>query len=109
MEQVSEVELAQLYFSHSRIRPRFSGSAHTLRATLSLLESGGLTTLPPITVVVLPSGRLVSLNNRRLWVWKELQREQPERCRVFARVRDATAAETKRLRGDLCLRARMAP
>jgi hypothetical protein len=51
----------------------------------------------------------VSLNNRRLWVWKELQREQPERCRVFARVRDATAAETKRLRGDLCLRARMAP
>lgn len=108
--QNTDVPIAGIYFSHSRIRPRFSGNGRSLSATLADLATGACapSSLPRVTIVALSSGRLVSLSNRRLHVFKELLRAHPARLpggTVRALLRPATAQEEKRLGGPLSLRA----
>ena len=70
-----------VYFTHSRVRPLFSGCGRRLEETLELLVTGQmeLDALPTITVLRGAGGDdnqgiLFSLNNRRLWVLKELRK-----------------------------------
>ncbi len=66
-------------FTHARIRPRFTGCNRLVLDTLDELLSGRtpVSALPLIAVVSgAPDGRgppYFSLNNRRLWVLKELR------------------------------------
>ena len=71
-----EVDPSDVRFTHARVRPFFSGCGRRLKATLEDLKSGRmeLDDLPTITVLRGADGSLFSLNNRRLWVLKELRR-----------------------------------
>ena len=62
-------------FAHSRIRPFFTGCGRRVEDTLNDIKQGNLKVddLPLITVVRGGDGTLVSLNNRRLYVLKELR------------------------------------
>lgn len=107
---LTDVSISGVYFSHARIRSRFSGTGHTVRGTLAALAAGvcAPSSLPRPTIISLSSGRLVSLSNRRLYVFKELLRTHPARLpggTVRAFLRPATAREEKRLGGTLSLQA----
>ena len=72
-----EVNVSELYFTHSRVRPFFSGCGRKLVDTLESIYSGEmqLDALPVITILNNTSSDgsyFFSLNNRRLWVLKEL-------------------------------------
>ena len=77
-EREIEAEVQSILFTHSRVSRWFSGCGMRLEDTLALILDGKLdaTQLPMITVLGSPDapGVLFSLNNRRLWVFKELQR-----------------------------------
>ena len=64
-----------IYFSHSRLDTKFSGCGKDIATTLAEVLSGQtrLEAIPVITVLEV-EGRHVSLNNRRLYLFKELQR-----------------------------------
>ena len=58
-------------FTHSRIRPTFSGCGRTIEQTMNEIRAGAITPadLPRITVIPLEDGEsYCSLNNRRLYV-----------------------------------------
>eukprot|EP00036_Acanthoecidae_sp_10tr_P005194 CAMPEP_0182945618 /NCGR_PEP_ID=MMETSP0105_2-20130417/55785_1 /TAXON_ID=81532 ORGANISM="Acanthoeca-like sp., Strain 10tr" /NCGR_SAMPLE_ID=MMETSP0105_2 /ASSEMBLY_ACC=CAM_ASM_000205 /LENGTH=93 /DNA_ID=CAMNT_0025085659 /DNA_START=15 /DNA_END=293 /DNA_ORIENTATION=+ len=62
---------AKIRFTHSRIRPRFSGCNKTIEQTKEEIRTGVITPadLPHITVMPLEDGETYcSLNNRRLYV-----------------------------------------
>lgn len=95
-------------FAHSRVRPFFSGCGRRLDATLTSLASGELplASLPPIAVLSLPGGLLVSLNNRRLYVLQELARTAPTRLLpgglVAVRLRAGTSADAVKYTVERC-------
>lgn len=65
---------SEIYFSHSRICPYFSGrSSQSLKKTLQEIcdEKLNIEDLPLIEILQLDNGEYISLNNRRLWVLKE--------------------------------------
>ena len=70
------IDVSEVRFTHSRIRPQFS-CGRKVMDTLSDLETGKITIkdLPPITLISSASGGApyFSLNNRRLFVLKELR------------------------------------
>ena len=112
----AEVDVAELRFTHARVRPFFSGCGRRLEATLSAILSGELTLDAVPIITVLPNTAAdgtqyyFSLNNRRLWVYKQLhdsgyfdngkklrvrikeplprekERYTPERCSMTARI-----------------------
>ena len=62
-----------IYFTHSRIRNRFTGCNKTLEETLEEIRTNKITVhdLPKITVYYdKVNGTYFSQNNRRLWVFK---------------------------------------
>ena len=71
-----EIDPLSVYFTHSRVRPQFSGCGRKLQDTLDDLLTGRmeLETLPFITILGGGDGHYFSLNNRRLWVLKELRK-----------------------------------
>jgi hypothetical protein len=76
------VDPARVRFAHSRVRPVFSGCGRRLEETLQLLRDKRLAPeqLPTITVIEGPRGAdgepwFFSLNNRRLWVFKQAHKE----------------------------------
>ena len=117
------IDPQHIRFTHSRIRPRFSGCGRTLQSTLDAIVSGQLKPedLPTISVVELPAEndpppkfggskprrkksapataaalpQYFSLNNRRLWVFKSA-RAQGILETIPARLE--TPTECKRLR-----------
>ena len=89
-----------VYFTFSRIRPQFS-CGRAVADTLAAASSGELKVedLPPIGVLVDADGNHFSLNNRRLFVFKQLARDGRlvrTGGKVPARVRPVP--DTKRMR-----------
>lgn len=105
---LSLVNPLDVRFAHSRVRPFFSGCGRRLDVTLSSLVRGELplASLPPIAVLSLPGGLLVSLNNRRLYVLQELARTAPARLLpgglVAVRLRAGTSADAARYTAERC-------
>ena len=64
----------QIYFTHSKIRQRFSGCGKMLQETLNELVMGvvNINDIPKIRVYS-DGNNYYSMNNRRLWVFKQLE------------------------------------
>jgi hypothetical protein len=92
------IDPAKVRFTHSRIRPFFSGCGRRVEDTLADILEGRIRfeDLPFITVVAMDGDDVYfSLNNRRLWVIKQLK------ARGFLEtvpVRIKPAAESRKLR-----------
>lgn len=74
---LTQVNPSDVYFTFSRLRPKFS-CGRRVQDTLDAILNSTLRAedLPPINVLVDPAtGHLFSLNNRRLYVFKALQAE----------------------------------
>ena len=68
-----EIDPTIIYFTHSRIRNRFSGCNKTLNETLDEIKNNKISVhdLPRITVYYDNKNDVYfSQNNRRLWVYK---------------------------------------
>ena len=111
-EGYMEVDPAEVYFTHSRVRPFFSGCGRRLEETLALLVEGrmDIEALPQITVLrgaggAAGGGRpiIFSLNNRRLWVLKELRAAGKLQNNVVrVRAKDALPRERDRYTASKC-------
>lgn len=92
------IDPATVRFTHSRIRPFFSGCGRRVEDTLADILEGRMRfeDLPFITVVAMDGSEVFfSLNNRRLWVIKQLK------ARGFldtVPVRIKPAAESRKLK-----------
>ena len=66
---------SSIYFTHSKIRKQFTGCGKTLQTTLSELINGNthISKIPNIKVYYDSKGNYYSMNNRRLWVFKEME------------------------------------
>ena len=73
-----------IYFSHSRLDTKFSGCGKDIATTLAEILAGHtpVQAIPLITVLEV-EGRHISLNNRRLYLFKELLRLGRLRCRQW--------------------------
>lgn len=73
---VVQLDPSLIYFTFSRIRPLFS-CGRTLHSTLEQIMNGTLTPqdLPLLCVFTDGAGRYYSQNNRRLYIYKQLQEE----------------------------------
>lgn len=69
------IDPAVVYFTHSKIRPAFSGCGRRIQDTVDEILTGIKTVseLPFITVLTSGDGHYYSLNNRRLYVLKHLR------------------------------------
>ena len=73
--------LHKIRYQHSRIRPYFSGCGRSVMDTMEEIRQGKLepNALPPIQVLIGPTDDLgpwyFSLNNRRLWIFKQCYNE----------------------------------
>jgi len=69
------IDVARCRFQHSKIRPIFSGCSRNVRDVLEDIKSGrtDLEELPSILVLIGDDGWYYSLNNRRLWILKQLR------------------------------------
>ena len=97
-EPIIEVDPRNVRFTHSKIRPQFSGCGKLLEETLAEIVSGKLRPedLPMITVHLLEDGQTYcSLNNRRLWIFKQC-REMPDLKFVSIKVRLKPLLSSKR-------------
>jgi hypothetical protein len=91
-------------FTHSKIRPFFSGCGRRIEDTLNSLINREIAVddLPLINVLE-NDGALFSLNNRRLYVLKELRHRGLLRNNlVLVRTKEITAKEKKRYTTDRC-------
>lgn len=74
-EWMEEVDPSVIRFQHARIRPFFSGCGRSVTETLKEASENieiAKQKIPPIQTLFI-DGEYYSLNNRRLWVWKECQ------------------------------------
>lgn len=64
-----------VYFTHSRVRPQFTGCNKVIADTIAEIVSGQtrIEDIPMITVIE-NEGNYFSLNNRRLFMFKELSK-----------------------------------
>lgn len=71
-----EIDPDLIYFTHSRIRPFFTGCNKRIEQTFEEIRQGvtSIEDIPLITVLY-NEGCYFSLNNRRLFLWKWLKRE----------------------------------
>jgi hypothetical protein len=73
-ETITQIDPMPVYFTFSRIRPQFS-CGRFVHDTLHAIQSGALAVADLPTIAVLFDGaNYFSLNNRRLFVFKELRR-----------------------------------
>jgi hypothetical protein len=98
-----------IYFTHSRLDEKFSGCGKRISDTLQEVLSGQtrVEAIPHITVLAV-GARYVSLNNRRLFLFKELLRlGRLPGGEVPCRLKKATPKEEKKYSGDLALVAKL--
>ena len=107
--ELTAAELSIVCFTHARVRPYFSGCGIRLEDTLQSLASGAMKVedLPMITVIsnAGPDGTpfLFSMNNRRLWVLKQLLAQGYFSDRTLrVRVKDPLLREVERYTIDRC-------
>jgi hypothetical protein len=106
------VDPDRVRFQHARIRPHFSGCGRSLAETLDSIRQGTMSVddLPLIQVLVGPVDEVhgspwyFSLNNRRLWVLKQLRAEgRLDNNQIRVRVRACkSAAEAARYSLENC-------
>ena len=93
-----------IYFTHSRIRPFFSGCGRRVKDTIMDIETGKLdiSNLPMITI--LQNGEFYfSLNNRRLYVLKELRKKGIlDKNQIKVRIKQANMQECNRYVASKC-------
>ena len=72
-----EYDPETIRFTHSKIRPFFSGCGRKIQDTITSLmnDEMKIEQLPQITVIIGKDGHIFSLNNRRLYVLKYLRKE----------------------------------
>lgn len=72
----NDLDPLDIYYTHSKIRPFFSGCGKRIVDTIAEIESGQITAndLPQISVIQDGEGHTFCLNNRRLYVFKHLRR-----------------------------------
>ena len=116
METITTLSPDLIYHSHSRLEGVFSGCGKTIEGTLQDLMTGRIPpdAIPLISVLQLPtptpdSPRFVSLNNRRLYVFKELHKANKLKDGLITcRCRVATKKEAEKyLKQTLALNARI--
>ena len=74
MPNTIELDPEIIYFTHSKIRKQFSGCGKFLQETLDEIIQG-TTTIDQIPLIrVIYHEKYYSMNNRRLWLFKELKR-----------------------------------
>lgn len=91
-------------FTHARIRPYFTGCGRRVEDTLADIIAGRMSIedLPKITVI-LNQGTYFSLNNRRLYVLKDLRlRGLLPGNMIAARVKEALEREKDRYKIERC-------
>lgn len=91
-------------FTHARIRPYFTGCGRRVEDTLADIVAGKMSVndLPKITVI-LNQGTYFSLNNRRLYVLKDLRLRGLLPGNVIgARVKEALEREKDRYKIERC-------
>eukprot|EP00700_Malawimonas_jakobiformis_P000842 EC719635.1.p1 GENE.EC719635.1~~EC719635.1.p1 ORF type:complete len:97 (+),score=3.53 EC719635.1:113-403(+) len=73
-EALIQVDPARVRFMHAKIRPVFS-DGRRLEDTLADIVSGKVKVedIPQIVVIQVGSDQFYSMNNRRLWVFKQLR------------------------------------
>ena len=99
-----DIDPISIRFTHARIRPYFTGCGRRVEDTLADIIGGRLSIydLPKITVI-LNEGTYFSLNNRRLYVLKELRsRGLLEGNTIGARVKVALEREKARYKESNC-------
>lgn len=99
------VDPLEVYFTHARVRPFFSGCGRRLEDTLAELLAGRMRVeeLPVITILYGAGGGTMyfSLNNRRLWVLKELRKAGALNT-VRVRTKEALPREKERYTPTKC-------
>ena len=100
------VDIDSIRFTHARVYARFSGCATLVEDTLSQIIDGSLSIekLPMITVLQSDTDPQVyySMNNRRLWVIKQL-RKMIGVTQVAVRVRRMRPHEKKKYTPQRCV------
>lgn len=72
--RLTTLQPSVIYFTHSKIRNRFTGCGKTLQETLNELITGVIATSDIPSIRVYTDGtNYYSANNRRLWVFKQLE------------------------------------
>lgn len=72
-----ELNPSIIYFTHSKIRNRFSGCSKTIDETYNQIINGEISIdiIPKISVYY-HDNKYISLNNRRLYLYKKLYNEE---------------------------------
>ena len=97
-----EIDPNDVYFTHARIRPFFTGCGRRVEDTLLDITEGRLTIMAlPVITVIANGGAYFSLNNRRLYVFKKL-REQGVLTAIKARLKGALDREKERYTPSRC-------
>ncbi|KAJ3062729.1 hypothetical protein HDU98_001402 [Podochytrium sp. JEL0797] len=92
-----EIDPEIIYFTHSKIRKNFSGCGRLLTDTLEQIQTGKLDVASlPLIRVIYDGEKYYSMNNRRLWVFKELKKSG-HISTIVAEVRPAVSNSEKRL------------
>jgi hypothetical protein len=70
------IKPSTIHFTHSRIRGTFTGCGRSVNETLEILrkDPSYISNIPRIKVVT-DGDKYYSMNNRRLWVFKQLEKE----------------------------------
>ena len=103
-DTIVDIDPSCIRFTHARIRPYFTGCGRKVEDTLADIIGGKMSVydLPKITVI-LNEGTYFSLNNRRLYVLKELRSRGLLRGdTIGARVKVALEREKERYTADRC-------
>jgi len=71
---IAQLDPNNIYFTHSRVRPLFTGCGKSIHTTLHEIEKGAtsIDDIPLISVIA-NDGHYYSLNNRRLYLFKILR------------------------------------
>ena len=71
---IAQLDPNSIYFTHSRVRPLFTGCGKSIHTTLNEIEQGAtsIDDIPLISVIA-NDGHYYSLNNRRLYLFKILR------------------------------------
>lgn len=103
-DDMIDIDPECIRFTHARIRPFFTGCGYRIEETLADIIGGKMSVndLPKITVI-LNEGTYFSLNNRRLYVLKELRSKGLLKGNTIgARVKVALEREKERYKIDRC-------
>jgi hypothetical protein len=100
---IINIDPSQVYFTHARIRPVFTGCNKRIEETLQEIIDGrtNIKDIPKITVLN-NNGHLFSLNNRRLYLIKQLY-SMNLLTTVEVQLKEATDKEKARYTPSRCV------